>query len=65
MENINMSHTWKHPAHYHQLSEKRKKIHEAWIQDQEEKPQASSPEASSSKQPAASSKLKKNSGATN
>jgi hypothetical protein len=25
-----MSHTWKHPAHYSQLSELRKKIHEEW-----------------------------------
>ena len=32
-----MNHSWKHPAHYKQVSSKRKKIHEAWIKDQEEK----------------------------
>jgi hypothetical protein len=38
-----MNHYWKHPAHYKKVSDKRKKIHEAWIKDQEEaKPQATS-----------------------
>ena len=32
-----MNHSWKHPAHYKQVSSKRKKIHEAWLKDQEEK----------------------------
>tara|TARA_R110000803_G_scaffold8666_1_gene27776 strand:- start:256 stop:411 length:156 start_codon:yes stop_codon:yes gene_type:complete len=38
-----MNFSWKHPAHYKQVSEKRKKIHEAWLKDQgEAKPQAAS-----------------------
>jgi hypothetical protein len=36
-KDINMNHSWKHPTHYKKVSDKRKKIHEEWIKDQEEK----------------------------
>jgi|GEM_PF-6310177 len=32
-----MTHKWQHPSHYKQVSKKRKKIHEEWLRDQEEK----------------------------